>query len=203
MKKIDYKKEWKERYNPSRKQVSLIEVPAQQFLMIDGSGDPNTSRAYADAIQALYAVSYHLKFAIKKGPQAIDYVVMPLESLWWTDDMRNFSPQRKEEWNWTAMILQPDFVTEEDVRAAVEAAGKKKELPALPLLRFEKFREGPAAQLMHIGPYSEEGPNIRRVHDYIREQGMRLRGKHHEIYLSDPRRTAPEKWRTIIRQPCG
>ena len=203
MKKLDLKKEWKNLYNPSGKQVSLVDVPAHQYLMIDGKGDPNTSTEYSDAIQALYAVSYHLKFAVKKGPKAIDYVVMPLEGLWWTDDMRDFLTERKEDWKWTAMILQPDFISKEQVQAAIKAAGEKKALPALPLLRFEVFKEGKAAQLMHIGPYSGEGPNIQRIHDYILDAGLELRGKHHEIYLSDPRRTAPERLRTIIRQPCG
>ena len=203
MKKLDLKKEWKNLYNPSGKQVSLVDVPAHQYLMIDGKGDPNTSTEYSDAIQALYAVSYHLKFAVKKGPKAIDYVVMPLEGLWGTDDMRDFLTERKEDWKWTAMILQPDFISKEQVQAAIKAAGEKKALPALPLLRFEVFKEGKAAQLMHIGPYSGEGPNIQRIHDYILDAGLGLRGKHHEIYLSDPRRTAPERLRTIIRQPCG
>ena len=199
--KIDLKKELAEYYNPSRTKVALVNVPAMNFLMIDGKGDPNTTKAYAQAIEALYAVSYTLKFMVKKGKLAIDYGVMPLESLWWVEDMRKFDPNNKDEWLWTAMIMQPEMITREMVEQAFETVKSKKDPVALSKIRFESFEEGHSAQILHIGPFSEEGPTIAKVHDHIRSSGHELRGKHHEIYLSDIRRAAPEKWRTIIRQP--
>ncbi len=201
MKKIDLKKELSDFYKPSKSKVALVDVPAMNFLMIDGKGDPNTSEAYAQAIEALYSVAYTLKFMVKKGPLAIDYGVMPLESLWWVEDMRDFDPDNKDEWLWTAMIMQPEIITREFVVEALETVKLKKDPVALAKLRFESFEEGLCAQIMHIGPFSEEGPTIKKVHDHIQKSGFELRGKHHEIYLSDIRRAAPEKWKTIVRQP--
>lgn len=201
MPKIDLKKQLKHLYNPSQKEVSVVDVPPMNFLMIDGQGDPNTSEAYQQAIEALFSVSYTLKFMIKKGEAAIDYAVMPLEGLWWAEDMTQFSAENKDAWLWTAMIMQPEYVTEKLFEDAKEQAAKKKDLPALSLIRFEPFHEGKAAQIMHIGPYAEEGPTIEKIHHFIKQQGGELRGKHHEIYLGDPRRTAPERLKTVIRQP--
>lgn len=201
MRKINFKKELATFYNPSKAKVSLVDVPAMSFLMIDGKGDPNTSADYAAAIEALYAVSYTLKFTVKKSDMAIDYGVMPLEGLWWVEDMEQFDPDKKEEWLWTAMIMQPQFITKEMVQEAMESVKQKKNPKALSKMRYETFREGPSAQIMHIGPFSEEGPTIEKVHDHIKSQGFALSGKHHEIYLSDIRRAAPEKWKTIVRQP--
>ena len=201
MEKINYKKILKHLYSASVKNPSFIEVPEMQYLMIHGTGDPNTSKAYSDAVQALFSVSYTLKFMVKKGPRAIDYGVMPLEGLWWVDDMSKFSQDDKSDWKWTMMIMQPEFITREEVADAIKKAADKKDLPALPLLEFGSFTEGKAAQIMHIGPFSEEGPTIEKLHRFIWENGFQLGGKHHEIYLSDIRRAAPEKWRTIIRQP--
>lgn len=204
MKKIDLKKELKHLYNPSTKEISIVDVPKMNFLMVDGKGDPNTSQEYKEAIEALYTVSYSLKFMIKKGETAIDYVVMPLEGLWWTDDMAQFSTENKGIWKWTAMIMQPEYVTKDLVTKAFEQVEKKKNPPALSKMRFESFHEGLSAQIMHIGPYSAEGPTIKKLHSFIKEKGYEFDGlvqKHHEIYLSDPRRTAPEKMKTVIRQP--
>ncbi len=204
MKKIDFKKELKHLYNASAKKASIVEVPKMNFLMIDGEGDPNTAKAYSDAIEALYAVAYTLKFMIKKGAMAIDYGVMPLEGLWWTDHMSQFSADNKDIWKWTAMIMQPELITEKLVGDASDQVEKKKNPPALAKIRFEKFHEGLSAQIMHIGPYSAEEPTITRLHKFIAEQAYKFEGtvqKHHEIYLSDPRRAAPEKMKTIIRQP--
>lgn len=205
MKKIDFKKELKHLYAPGKKEVVIIDVPELDFLMIDGEGDPNTSQDYKDAIEALFSVSYDIKFSVKKGTLAIDYGVMPLEGLWWVDDMSKFNVNEKDEWKWTAMIMQPgneDFaICQKDVDASIEKVKKKKDLPALPRLRYEKYKEGPSAQIMHIGPFSEEGPTIQKIHDHIEENVCKPRGKHHEIYLSDFRRAAPEKLKTIIRQP--
>lgn len=204
MSKIDFKKELKHLYKPSHKEVVSVEVPEMNFLMIDGAGDPNTSQEYQDAVEALYAVSYALKFIIKKGPTAVDYGVLPLEGLWWTDDMNQFSIDNKAIWKWTSMIMQPEYVTGELVEEALQQVEKKKNPPALSRTRFQPFKEGQAAQTMHIGPFSEEGPTIEKIHDYIKEHGYSFEGtreKHHEIYLSDFRKTAPEKMKTIIRQP--
>lgn len=128
-------------------------------------------------------------------------MVMPLEGLWWTDDMRKFSVQNKDIWKWTAMIMQPEYVTKDLFDKALKRVEKKKNPPALSKARFESFHEGLSAQLMHIGPFSAEGPTVKRLHNFIRENGYELRGKHHEIYLSDPRRSRPGKMKTVIRQP--
>jgi hypothetical protein len=199
MKKIDFKKELKSLYQPSAKVVALVDVPPMNYLMIDGEGDPNTAKSYAEAIEALFAVAYTVKFAVKKS-QEIDYGVMPLESLWWAADMTAFTTGDKAKWQWTAMIMQPSFVTKEIVAAAVADVKKKKNPTALAKLRFEALTEGTCAQTLHIGPFSEEGPTIERVHEFIRARGKRI-GKHHEIYLSDLRKAAPEKWKTVVRQP--
>lgn len=201
MKTLDWKKELKHLYQPSTKEVVAVDVPAMHYLMIDGKGDPNTALEYADAIEALFSVAYTLKFMVKKGTLAIDYGVMPLEGLWWTEDMSKFSTEDKSNWLWTAMIAQPPFVTVETVEAAIAEVKRKKNPVALAKLRFEEFGEGQCAQIMHIGPFSEEGPNIIKVHNFIEGSGHKLCGKHHEIYLSDIRKAAPEKWKTIIRQP--
>ena len=201
MDKIDLKKVWKELYRPSTKQVSRVDVPPFNYLMIDGRGDPNTAQEYKEAIEALYPVAYTLKFMLKKGAIGEDYVVMPLEGLWWVEDMADFSAERKDDWEWTMMILQPDVVTEEMVAEAVAQTRKKKNPPALDKVRLEALHEGSSAQIMHIGPYADEAPNIQKVHQFIADAGGQLHGKHHEIYLSDPRRAAPEKMKTIIRQP--
>jgi len=169
--------------------------------MIDGEGDPNTSQAFQDAVEALFSISYTLKFMIKKGKEGIDYGVMPLEGLWWADDMSQFNIKNKANWKWTLMIMQPEYVTEKLFHESMEQVKKKKDLESLSKVRFEAFSEGKSAQIMHIGPFSEEGPTIERLHNFIKESGFKLVGKHHEIYLSDIRKAAPEKWKTIIRQP--
>jgi hypothetical protein len=201
--KIDFKRELAHLYRPSARDVTLVEVPPMNFLMVDGTGDPNTSPEYAEAIEALFAVAYALKFAVKRGVSAIDYAVMPLEGLWWADDMSSFASGDRSAWQWTMMIMQPDFVTGELVEAISTEVQAKKNPAALGRMRFESYDEGAAAQLMHIGPFSEEGPNIERVHEFIVASGHALSGKHHEIYLSDIRKAAPEKWKTIIRQPLA
>ncbi|MDD5057690.1 MAG: GyrI-like domain-containing protein [Sideroxydans sp.] len=200
---LDLKKQLKLLYQPSAKEVSRVEVPPLNFLMIDGKGDPNTSPEYAAAIEALYAVAYTLKFAVKKSALAIDYGVMPLEGLWWADDMNAFATGDKSQWLWTMMIAQPEFVTREMVEMAVADVSKKKNPAALSKLRFEKFDEGTCAQILHIGPFSEEAPNIEKVHHFIEANGHQRRGKHHEIYLSDVRKADPAKWKTVIRQPMS
>lgn len=200
MEKMDFKKTLKHLYQPSAKEIVRVDVPAMNFLMVDGMGDPNTSQAFADAVEVLFSLSYTLKFMIKKGPSAMDYGVLPLEGLWWADDMSAFTDGDKSRWKWTSMIMQPDFVTEEMVGLAVAGVKRKKRLPALSRVRFESFSEGVCAQIMHIGPFSEEGPTIKRVHQFIESCGCKPTGKHHEIYLSDIRKADPAKWKTVIRQ---
>lgn len=200
MKKIDLKKELKHLYLPSAKEVVEVEVPSMNYLMIDGAGDPNKSQEFSDAVEALFSVSYAIKFTIKKGSTAIDYGVMPLEGLWWADDMYRFSVDDKSNWQWTLMIMQPDFITEEMIWTAIEQVRSKKNPAAISKLRFEALPEGRCAQILHIGPFSEEGPTVERVHQYIDSHGKRV-GKHHEIYLSDIRKADPSKWKTVIRQP--
>lgn len=196
--KVDFKKELKDLYAP--KKMSIIDVPEMSYLMIDGSGDPGTSQDYMDAIQTLYPVSYALKFMIKKG-KGIDYGVMPLEGLWWADDMDAFVNGDRSAWKWTSLIMQPEFITKKMAAEAIEQAAKKKSLPALSKIRFERFDEGRSAQVMHTGPFSEEGPTVKKLHDFIGQSGHRLCGKHHEIYLNDIRKVAPERMKTVIRQP--
>lgn len=200
MNKLDLKQPLKHLYAPTPKQFTVVDVPPMNFLTIDGAGNPNTAAEYKQAVEALYSLAYTLKFAIKKTQQT-DYGVMPLEGLWWVPDMATFSTERKDDWLWTMMILQPDFITPEQVEDARAAAAKKKDLPALPKVRFESFHEGLAVQILHVGPYSAEGPTLAGMHTFIRRNGWELHGKHHEIYLSDPARTVPDKLKTVLRQP--
>lgn len=201
MSRIDYKKELKSLYTASAKQPAFVDVPTLNYLSVDGIGNPNTSSEYLEAVQALFSLSYTIKFSVKKGTRAVDYGVMPLEGLWWVDDMSQFSVTRKDEWKWTMMIMQPAIVTQAIVDTCRAELARKKGLPALPKVRFSACDEGKAAQILHIGPFSEEGPTIAKLHAFIAASGFKLAGKHHEIYLSDIRRAAPAKWKTIIRQP--
>jgi hypothetical protein len=200
MDKIDLRKTLKPLYQPSAKAVVEVDVPAFDYLMIDGEGDPNTAPAYAQAVEALFSVSYTAKFALKKGPLALDIAVMPLQGLWWADDMAAFTAGDKSRWKWTMMILQPDVMPHAVIEQAIAAVRKKKPSPALERLRLERLAEGRCAQILHVGPFSEEGPTIERLHAWVDAHGQRT-GKHHEIYLSDVRRADPAKWKTILRQP--
>lgn len=200
MEKIDFKRTLSQLYKVRKGSIVEVDVPAMNFLMIDGEGDPNLDGKMESALEALYSVAFGLKFFNKKEQLGTDFVVPPMEGLWWADDISAFLEERKNEWQWTFMIMQPDFITEELFEQIKKEVQTKKELPALPALRFESFEEGSCAQLLHIGPYSEEAENIQRLHSFINERGT-LTGKHHEIYISDPRKTAPEKLRTILRQP--
>jgi hypothetical protein len=178
----------------------LVQVPPLRFLCLDGHGDPNTTPAYTAAVQALFGVSYAAKFAVRKsgGP---DFKVSPLEGLWWAEDPNLFLTGEKSQWDWTMMIRQPDVVTAELVARLADEVAAARSRPEARELRLVTFEEGPAAQVLHIGPYEAEAPTIARLHEFIRENGFSLDGKHHEIYLGDPRRAAPERLRTIIRQP--
>jgi hypothetical protein len=205
--KLDLKKLEKRLYSPSTLKVSLVDVPKMNYLMIDGKGDPNTSTEYQDAMETLFPVSFKVKFISKKEKNQ-DYVVMPMEGLWWVPEMEDFSIEDKSSWNWTAMIRQPDFITQSMIDQAISEVKQKKNPPSLAKIRFESLLEGLSAQIMHIGPYSEEGPTVEKLHSCIREKGFYFNGvlpgqKHHEIYLSDMRRTKPERLKTIIRQPVN
>ena len=202
MEKIDYKKELKHLYRPTTKKVEVVEVPKMNFLMIDGDGGPNHP-TFQNAIEVLFPLSYTLKFMIKKSDIGIDYGVLPLEGLWWADDMSSFIKDKKDDWKWTLMIMQPELITNEMVVEAVNQVRVKKTPTSLPLVRFESINEGKVAQIMHIGPFSEEGPTVQKLHSFIKDSGKKIIGKHHEVYLSDIRRAAPEKWKTIIRQPMS
>ena len=201
MAKIDLKKVFKEFYNPPVKEAVIVDIPLMNYLMIDGMGDPATSKEYHESIEALYNVAYTLKFMLKNKGKTADYIVPPLEGLWWADDMNAFTLGNREQWKWTSMIMQPEFITRELVEEALEQVRKKKDLPSLSKIKFESLHEGLSAQIMHIGPYSAEGPTIEKLHNFVKENGYVLRGKHHEIYMSDPRKVAPEKLKTVIRQP--
>jgi hypothetical protein len=168
--------------------------------MIDGTGDPNLSPEFPLAVQALYAAAYTLKFMIKNDV-LVDYPVMALEGLWWADDLEVFRMEKRDDWKWTMMIMQPSVVTKSLFKKAVALAEEKKELDVLRDLRLEPYSEGLSVQIMHIGPYSDEGPTIEKLHAFARERGLELKGKHHEIYLSDPRKVSPGKMKTVIRQP--
>lgn len=202
MTKIDFKKDLKHLYQPSKDDFSIVEVPMFNFIMVDGMGDPNTAQEYQDALEALYAVAYKIKFMSKKRLDK-DYVVPPLEGLWWAEDMDVFTTGGdKSSWLWTMMIMQPEWITTEIFDKALLQVEKGKNPPALSKVRLEGYHEGMAVQIMHIGPYSEEGPTIARLHnEFIPENGLEENGKHHEIYLSDPRKVAPEKMKTVLRQP--
>ena len=199
MDKLDFKKVMKAYWQPPVGKFVVVEVPRLSFLKVDGKGDPNTAAEYTTAVQWLYSTSYALKFASKAAGR--DYSVAPLEGLWWAEDMASFTSGDKSQWLWTAMIMQPDWIDAEAVRAALDKTkGKLGEPP--PSLRLEPFEEGLSVQTMHLGPYAAEAPTIARLHqEFLPANGLVENGHHHEIYISDPGRTAPEKLRTVIRQP--
>ncbi len=201
--KVDLKKQIKT-YSASHGRFSVVTVPALQFLMIDGHGDPNTSQDYKDALTTIYPVAYKMKF-FSKQELVRDYTVMPLEGLWWAEDIETFtSAKDKSRWDWTLMNMVPDWLTQDHFEEARQIVGKKGQGPAMDGLRLETLDEGLSVQTLHIGPYDDEGPVLAEMHtSFIPGESLMMLGKHHEIYLSDPRRTAPEKLRTILRQPVA
>jgi len=201
MEKIDFKKELSELYSPMKGSFSQVKVPKMRFFMVDGKGDPNTSEDYVQAIQVLYSVSYTLKFMSKKQ-LAKDYGVPPLEGLWWAKNMKVFVSGKKDQWLWTMMIMIPDHVPSKLVQSAIMSANEKKPELDFSKLRVETFAEGLSVQIMYIGAYKDEAPVIHELHNgYLPTNGFIPNGKHHEIYLSDPRKTTAAKLKTIIRQP--
>ncbi len=203
MDKIDLKKEFKAFYIPSPKNPVIVDVPEFKFLMLSGENALPDNPVFPGSIQLLFGLSYKMKFNSKKNKKR-DYTVMPLEGLWWADDMEEYIRGNKEKWKWTLMIMQPDFITRKDLEDAMAEVSKKTPSDLLQHVKLEIFREGTACQVMHIGPYSEEHDNIMNMHAFIRENKGTFDGqveKHHEIYLSDFRKTAPEKLKTVLRQP--
>lgn len=201
--KIDFKKTL-ESYQAPRGNFRIVEVPALQYLMIDGHGDPNTAPEYVDALEALYPVAYKLKFASKRE-LGRDYVVPPLEGLWWAEDMSAFTLSRdKSQWDWTMMLMVPEWIDRSLFKRAIEVVRAKGVPKRLGDVRLESLTEGLCVQTLHVGSFDDEGPVLDRMHhEFIPESGLEMRGKHHEVYLSDFRKTAPEKLRTILRQPVS
>lgn len=202
MKKINHAKEFSYLYKQPKNKISLVDVPPLNFLVIDGIGDPNNNPDYSEALSALYSAAYKLKFAIKKGPLAVDYKVMPLEGLWWAEDMTLFNLENRSTWLWRMMIMQPEYISEDLFTTIVASLKQKKELPKLDDVRFETYQEGLCMQIFHLGPYGEgERETTNKLHTHIESEGYQRVGKHHEIYFNSPLRTAPENLKTIIRQP--
>jgi hypothetical protein len=204
MEKLDLRKKYKSLYLPSPKAVEVVEVPAFQFAMVDGKIEPGcspgSSPAFQQAIQALYGISYTLKFMVKQRQEApVDYTVMALEALWWVED-GNFDILRPDNWSWRAMILQPEIITREMYQEAYEKLCKKKPSPGLEKLRFEVFEEGLCLQILHIGPYADEPATVEKMHAFAAQNGYTLANGHHEIYLGDPMRSDPAKLKTVLRK---
>jgi hypothetical protein len=208
MPKMDLRKELKYLYAPSARQVALVDVPEFQFAQIDGAIEPGqapgTSPAFEQAMSALYGITYTLKFMSKqRADDPLDYTVMTLEGLWWVEE-GEFNITQPGNWRWTMMILQPDHITPAMFAEGLAQLRKKRgDSPALDKLRLARFHEGLALQIMHIGPYANEPATIARMDAFAQENGYRMIGKHHEIYLGDPRNAAPEKLKTILRHPVA
>jgi len=203
MNKIDYKKDLKEYYQAKLNKIVTVNVPKMNFIMINGHGDPNTSQDYIDAIQTLYPIAYGIKFYCKKE-LGNDFGVMPLEGLWWTEDMNDFDINDKSNWLWTAMIMQPEFVDKAIFDKIVQQTKENKNPVAIDRVYLKSYNEGRSVQTLYVGPYADEGDTIQAVHLFIKDQGCKLtltNKHHHEIYLNDPRRTDTSKLKTIIRQP--
>lgn len=201
--KIDFKREIGA-YRARQDRFQIMDVPDLQYLMIDGHGDPNTGPAFTDAVEALYPLAYRLKFASKRV-LGRDYVVMPLEGLWWADDMDSFTASRdKSQWDWTLMIMVPDWINQDMFTSAREQISTKGNPRRLGEVRLGSLSEGRCVQTLHVGAYDDEAEKLARMHhEFIPDNGLRMAGKHHEIYLSDSRRVTPERRRTILRQPVN
>ncbi|GFZ95474.1 GyrI-like domain-containing protein [Nesterenkonia alkaliphila] len=201
--KVDFKRSL-DSYRAKPGAFRVVDVPPMRYLMVDGHGDPNTSTSYAQAREALYPVAYSVKFASQQE-LGRDYVVPPLEGLWWAENMDVFTVARdKSQWNWTMMLMVPEWVETTMVQAAVQSVGTKRRPTRLGDLRLETLAEGRCVQTLHIGAFDDEGPVLARMHEeFIPAQGLRMTGEHHEVYFSDPRRTSPAKLRTLLRQPVS
>jgi hypothetical protein len=199
--KLDFRKEQPTLYGGKAGTLTTVDVPDMKYLMVNGKGDPNTVQEYKDAIETLYAVSYGVKMPFKKKHPAKDYIVPPLEGLWYMDDMSRFSMANKSEWKWTMMIRVPDYVPDDDVAKAIGDVKRKKNPTSIDKVLLEHLAEGKCIQTLHVGPYDAEPPIIKKMHDWIKDNGHKERGKHHEVYISDVRKIAPEKLKTVLRQP--
>jgi hypothetical protein len=197
--KVDFKKVLKHLYNPLKSGFHLVDVPPMNYLMIDGVGDPNKSEEYQQAVEALYTMAYGIKFALKS--QGFDHIVPPIEGLWWMENMADFRMTNKDQWKWTMMIMQPEWVTTDWVEKVRVDAYKKKKVESILKLRFENYKEGLAVQILYTGAYDDEALVIADMHEFIHANGYKTNGWHHEIYLGDPRKTPPDKLKTILRQP--
>jgi len=195
----DWRKELKALYLPATGKVVVVKVPRMQYLMVDGRGDPNNEMQAPT--EALYTIAYGLKFAVKKKDPKNDFKVFPLEGLWWMKGNVEFDQGAKDKWLWTLMVAQPGLVSTDLVEEVRVQAQKKKVNPFLSEVRLEGLDEGESAQIMHIGPYSDEAADIKKLHDHIASLGKKPRGKHHEIYMNSPMQVPPEKLKTVIRQP--
>lgn len=199
--KVDFKKTLKALFGPSAKDFSVVTVPTMNYIMVDGEGNPNTSTEYAEAITTLYSVAYTLKFQSKLQKDR-DYVVPPLEGLWWAEDLNAFRNRTKDNWKWTMMIMVPDWLKKADFDEAIKAAHKKNPELHVERIRFESLTEGLSVQIMHIGSYDDETPTLLRLHDeWLPQHGYKETLKHHEIYIGDPRKTNPSRLKTVLRQP--
>jgi hypothetical protein len=199
--KVDFKKELKELYNPKAGVFSLVKVPKLQYLMVDGQGDPNKVVEYQEAVEALFSVSYTLKFH-SKNELGKDYVVPPLEGLWWSDNFDDFRARRKNKWSWTMMIMVPAWLGKKEFKGAVSTVRSKKPDIKAERLRLESLNEGLSVQIMHIGSYDDETPTLLKLHDeWLPANGLKETLKHHEIYIGDPRKTPAAKLKTVLRQP--
>lgn len=200
MEKIDFKKSLKTLYNAPAERFARVDVPQLRYVMVDGEGNPNTAAAYKTAVEWLFSVSYAMKFASKRE-LGKDYVVPPLEGLWWADDPADFTARRKEQWRWTMMVMAPDFVGQSLYEAALAKTRAKLTEPP-ETLRLDSLIEGLSLQTLHIGSYDDEGPILAHLHEELMPaEKLDFNGKHHEIYLSDPRKTLPDRLKTILRQP--
>lgn len=202
MEKIDFKKTYKVLYSASTKKVEIIDVPELRYIVFDGQGDPNSSIEFQEKIEAMYSIVYTLKFMLKfakeKPAGYYDYVVPPFESLWWMDNMEIDSKQ-PDEWKWSLMIIIADYIDEKLIKKAIDEIQKKNDNKWLNSFRIEKIKAHQCAKIMHIGPYNEVETSILQLNDFIEKNNLKLIGKHHETYLSDPRRVSPEKLKTIVR----
>ncbi|MCC9177239.1 GyrI-like domain-containing protein [Arthrobacter sp. zg-Y750] len=201
MDKFDFRKSYPELYSPGRRDFTLVQVPHLQYLAVDGHGNPNISPEYAQALECLYPVAYAVKFRSKNELEQ-DFTVPPLEALWRAADMSAFTAGDKDSWDWTALIAQPEWITAGMVEQAVAAVAAKKDPPGIDRVRLLPLDEGLSAQILFVGPYDDEAPVLARLHDaWMPEHDLAFNGDHHEVYLNDPRRTAPAKLRTVLRQP--
>ncbi|MBP1651524.1 MAG: hypothetical protein H6Q26_1681 [Bacteroidetes bacterium] len=203
MSKLDLTKTYKELYTATSK-PALLFVPPGHYLSIEGQGDPNGEH-FAACTQALYTGAYGIKMHYKK--MELDFVVCKLEGLWWVNDVENYKDFNevmqipRDQWHWQLLIRMPDFINKNDVKNILKRAYQKKPIQYFNQVYLQTLAEGQSIQILHTGPYATEPVSLQLLHDFMKEKGLTWNGRHHEIYLSDPRKTAPEKLKTILRQP--